>query len=166
MPLSVVYDVVVAIAAAGSLAVTIPPSEADLSLAMFFGLKGMPAFHTCNCTCILPPLLQNRRSDQESIQIWSHLFKNRRSRKWSHFCKIISKISFFMAACQLTLWVALPEKMNGPSESNPCKRMKCWAHFCRQSFCRTEVRQYLVHDEKQWSVGPLVFLHSDYCTFD
>ena len=40
MPSSVVYDVVVAIAAAGSVAVTIPSSEADLSLAMVFWIQG------------------------------------------------------------------------------------------------------------------------------
>ena len=67
---------------------------------------------------------------------------------------ILQKKSFFMPAGQAAKQFALAEKMNGPVESNPKKRMKHWTQFDGRSFCTTEDYPSLEPCERQLLVGP------------
>ena len=66
-----------------------------------------------------------------------------------------------MPAGQAAKQFALAEKMNGPVESNPQKRMKHWTPFDGQSFCMTEDfpslepcgRQLLVCPQESWRLN-------------
>ena len=76
---------------------------------------------------------------------------------------ILQNKSFFMPAGQAVKQFALAEKMNGPVESNPQKRMKHWTQFDGRSFCTTEDYPSLEPCERQLLVGPQGSRRLNYC---
>ena len=91
-----------------------------------------------------------------------NFLKNRRWQKCLHFSKNNFKNIIFYGSRQLMRCVALPEKMNGSSESNPNNRMKLWTRFFWQFSCKTGGYLGLVHGGMQLSVDPLLSL-SQHC---